>query len=489
MLTESQLSNKHHYDGTIFHDGFKFHRKYIGKQTCCYWCASNRNKESLCTAKIKMCPQGKIEMLGKHDISCYEKQESSRIAMGFNDTLFEKENCIPDLTEKMLNRAGELAVENMSEQPKKILLQVLRETEKMHHIFKGASSCKIINRIKNARAKHNHNDVCRRIEMDYLAKMKNSNLNFSLQFNVTFPNEIADGKLERIIGFGNPSLFRVFGGNQKIFIDGIFKICPRPFDQCLIFMFFNEQTDAFVPVFYVLLTSKNLKVYRNALCLIKNAVSYKMQPLTITCNYEKALHHAIAEEFPNAIINGCLFHWKQAIRRKIRELGFEEPVIDRFMHRSVLETLTVIPPKDIETCGIPYVREIVDENLNENDMKKIEIFWQYFNKFWMSSPSFICRWNVHHQSLNHKRNLMRTNNGLEQYNRSLKDIFKNSTPSLISFVETFESESHVQAEKLKYIRKGLVINKKRKMETDIHPSEYNEPCLYYSEFVKNMESM
>ena len=37
------------------------------------------------------------------------------------------------------------------------------------------------------------------------------------------------GKLERVIGFRNPALFRCFGGNQKVFIDGTFKIVPKPF--------------------------------------------------------------------------------------------------------------------------------------------------------------------------------------------------------------------------------------------------------------------
>jgi len=214
-----------------------------------------------------------------------------------------------------------------------------------------------------------------------------------------------------------------------------------------------------------------------------------MQPMTITCDYEKALHNAISVEFPNAIVNGYLFHWKQAIRRKIIDLRFDEPVVDRFMHRSTLETLSIIPPDEIEKFGIPYIRNIVDENLNSKDMEKIEIFWEYFRKFWMNKPSFICTWNVHHQNLDYKKKLMRTNNGLERYNRYLKEIFKNSTPSLIGFVETIEYESRAQAEKLEHIRKGLIINRKRKRETDTHPSEFSQPCLHYLEFVKNMKSM
>ena len=30
--------------GTVFHDGFKFHRKYKGKSSTTYWCCNNRDK-------------------------------------------------------------------------------------------------------------------------------------------------------------------------------------------------------------------------------------------------------------------------------------------------------------------------------------------------------------------------------------------------------------------------------------------------------------
>ena len=48
----------------------------------------------------------------------------------------------------------------------------------------------------------NGNDVYQTIESDIVAKIKNSNL-FFLQFNATFSNEY-DGKLEWMIGIGNP---------------------------------------------------------------------------------------------------------------------------------------------------------------------------------------------------------------------------------------------------------------------------------------------
>ena len=93
-----------------------------------------------------------VNLIGNHDESCFLKQESSRLALGYvNEN--EKENSLINLTQKMLDRAESLALENLSMQPKKIALQVLQETEMNHQIFKSASNCKIVNRMKNSRTK------------------------------------------------------------------------------------------------------------------------------------------------------------------------------------------------------------------------------------------------------------------------------------------------------------------------------------------------
>ena len=78
-------------------------------------------------------------------------------------------------------------------------------------------------------------------------------------------------------------------------------------------MVFDEQTDAYVPIFYVLMTSKTQQVYSHALCWLEAMIDRKISPSTITCDFEIALQNAISTQFPGVAINGCLFHWKQAI--------------------------------------------------------------------------------------------------------------------------------------------------------------------------------
>ena len=115
-----------------------------------------------------------------------------------------------------------------------------------------------------------------------------------------------------------------------------------------------------------------------------------MRPTTVTCDFKKALHNVVRTEFPTAIVNGCLFHWKQAIGRKIPNLKFDKPIDERMMTRFFLETLTIIPANEIEKYGITYVpHSVIKVNCNQSDLEKMETFWKYFRKYWMSSPLFI----------------------------------------------------------------------------------------------------
>ena len=45
----------------------------------------------------------------------------------------------------------------------------------------------------------------------------------------------------------------------------------------------------------------------------------------------------------NISVIGCLFHWKQALRRKLLKIKFETSAIDRLLMRDIIEVLTVIP--------------------------------------------------------------------------------------------------------------------------------------------------
>ena len=151
------------------------------------------------------------------------------------------------------------------------------------------------------------------------------------------------------------------------------------------------------------------------------------------------------------------------------------------MWENSLEVLTIINPSEIKWKGIPFVRSIVDDGLDHEDLEKMEKFWAYFDRFWLKSPGFIVTWNVFGHYKQETVKLQRKNNGLERYNRSLNSKF-NGKQSLLSFITVLEAEAREQVTKLDEIRNGHIVNKKRKRDENLNENdlELKIPSFYHT---------
>ena len=116
---------------------------------------------------------------------------------------------------------------------------------------------------------------------------------------------------------GNISFFCILLGSVQLYIDGTFRICLSQFYQCLIIMVFVVQTEVYVPVMYILMSGKHESFCWHALPWVFVASNWKVYPFSVTFDFEKGLHNAIRGQFVTSILNKFLFHWKQAIRRKM----------------------------------------------------------------------------------------------------------------------------------------------------------------------------
>ena len=130
-----------------------------------------------------------------------------------------------------------------------------------------------------------------------------------------------------------------------------------------------------------------------------------------------------------------MFHWKQAIKRKLSALKLknEKEIFEYAMIKFSINILTVIPIHEIRKNGIPFVQDNLKDSIHQDDdFPKMNTFWNYFENFWMSSEKFIETWNINDYQGN-KNILKFTNNGLESYNKRLKGLFCAGTPSLPIF--------------------------------------------------------
>lgn len=127
-------------------------------------------------------------------------------------------------------------------------------------------------------------------------------------------------------------------------------------------MIFDQTYDIYLPCYYALMTGKTPSCYRTVFRMMEEDLNHKFDPKTIGVDFESGLYNAIKFCFPNARLIGCLFHWKQAIRKKMISMGFRKEVVSYFMLPVKLDLLTVLPKDDMKTINgkaVWFVAEIV----------------------------------------------------------------------------------------------------------------------------------
>jgi hypothetical protein len=206
-----------------------------------------------------------------------------------------------------------------------------------------------------------------------------------LQFHFGFP---LDGEWREMLGWGHPDLiFLLKSGDHNIFVDCTFSVCPHGFYQLLIFMIYDEATELYIPIFYVLLPSKHYLCYYHALHQCVCASDWKVHCRSWTCDFEKALINAVKEQFglkrdgvtPSESIC-CYFHWKQCLRRRLLELHIDKDLISKLMDKDGLINLLPLVPIDDIPRAIRFIRSKFNEGVSSS---KFDKFWSYFVKVWM----------------------------------------------------------------------------------------------------------
>ena len=131
-----------------------------------------------------------------------------------------------------------------------------------------------------------------------------------------------------------------------IHADGTFRIVPKKFYQLLIkHCVFS---DVLIPVFYAIMTSKSRLLYDALFLSIRNFFP-SFKPTKCVVDFETALYSSINFNFESQM-QGCLFHYPQALWRKWSRLGIgkDEELLKRLKK---LMALHLLPENKIELCS------------------------------------------------------------------------------------------------------------------------------------------
>ncbi|OWZ12388.1 hypothetical protein PHMEG_00014462 [Phytophthora megakarya] len=132
-------------------------------------------------------------------------------------------------------------------------------------IRKGLSEEQVTRRVYHVRQKHYGAHLFGLIEIPPLSMVEGKHLSF-FQFHLSRSKLDPTSNPDRLIGWAHPELRRVLMYNGvSLFFDGTFRCEPIGFKQCMVLMVHDQASELFVPVYFVLCSSKGKDMYCDVL--------------------------------------------------------------------------------------------------------------------------------------------------------------------------------------------------------------------------------
>lgn len=430
---------------TLTHRGFRYTRAWASQRKIVFRCS--RYRGASCRGKLEFRIGNGYIVTAEHTCHLTDVPNSPVI----------------DLRDTMKSETDRIAITNLSLTAQAIWNTISNQFYSMDdpRVVQGLSEQQVIQRVYRARQKHYSGEVHGLVELPPLSLVKGESTNF-FQFHFVTSSKSADRKPQRIIGWAHPVLINLLRYNgSTVFIDGTFRCVPAKFAQCVIIMVHDQASGLFVPVFYVLTTSRTSDTYWDIIHFVIQATDQKINPSQVVCDFEQGIIDAVQTQFPEANVVGCLFHFKQAIRRQMMKYCITREEIAIAMEQGVLDMLTVIERDLIDPKGINWVRIQIQLHCTQRHLrystKLWARFWRYFRRTWLHRYTPVV-WNVHGLS---NQLVARTNNPLERFNRELNNAFPVPHPSIPVFVDTINEISVGRVAKLRNIQHSRSRNKER----------------------------
>ena len=207
--------------------------------------------------------------------------------------------------------------------------------------------------------------------------------------------------------FYSESLAQKLGDITSICYDGTFFIVPKLFGQ--LFIISCKKSSRYLPVFFVLMKDRKNESYIASILKIRELVP-NFQPLHAISDFERASMNAMKAVFPQIIITGCLFHYKQAIFRKLGNLHLSNYFLKNRIANSYFKLFMGIGflPQENIINAFNYLKLVrIGNTAHQENINK---FIDYFERTWIPQIHLLSYYDA---------NIL-TNNFSETFNKRLK---------------------------------------------------------------------
>ena len=272
-----------------------------------------------------------------------------------------------------------------------------------------------------------------------------------LQYDVTIEGN-------RHIMLATPHQIQLLKLAENWFVDGTFRVVRKPFSQMFSIHAFIRSGENLkqVPLFFAIMSGKRTVDYSTIFRWIADNVGpTKLQ--TITCDFEAAVWIATKNVFPTVSLHGCLFHWNQAIYRKIQELGMQAAYHEKrdvFIFCRRLMALPFLPAA--------YIPRVFSDIFSPNIAGPLRDLMTYMEAQWIASTTFpIHSWSVFQRPF-------RTNNDCEGWHNKLNQNVNAGGLNLYLLIKRLHEEATCVVITCQLLEQGQIMRCQRIMYRELH---------------------
>lgn len=137
------------------------------------------------------------------------------------------------------------------------------------------------------------------------------------------------------------------------------------------------------------MSSKSTKCYDAVFNYIQTKL-FDLQPASFITDFEAGMRKSLNKNFPSAILRGCWFHFKRAVKGKCNELGMNHLFKTNekaAIFQGQLLNLPLLPSQSIVQGFVSIKRQVARCKLTKNFGK----LFNYFETYWLNQVYNMCR--------------------------------------------------------------------------------------------------